>query len=199
MTRMPIDEQIKAMISVIDFYKPKAFALDKGGNGLPLFQQIQKYVEDVRAGNEDEVPPWVMQYKESLLQAVTVIKGYNFSSKLLVAIDESLNTDDLDDITKAGLHRNAKDFATDTLREMVDAVQLVLPWDDTFLKQLQGGTFVNTKGGMDQYGRRQYSKGNDHCLDAARFMAIAWALHALEEMLNAPKHQEAILDSFVML
>jgi hypothetical protein len=187
------------MISIIDFYKPKAFSMDKGGNGLPMFQQIQKYVEHVRAGNEDEVPPWVMQYKESLLQAVTVIKGYNFSSKLLVLIDDTLKTDDLDDLTKAGLHRNCKDFATDTLREMVDRQQLLLPWDDTFLKQFQGGTFVNTKGGMDQYGRRQYSKGNDHCLDAGRFMALGWALHALEEMLESPKAQAPVFDSFVMI
>ena len=36
----------KAMVAVLDFYKPKAFAMDKGGNGLPLFQQMQAMVHE---------------------------------------------------------------------------------------------------------------------------------------------------------
>lgn len=196
--RMPIDEQLKAMLAVIDHYKPKAYAMDKGGNGLPLYQQLQNYVERVRTKDYEQVPPWVVQYEESLTGALTLIKGYNFSSKLIVALDQTVNLDAIkDEITKQGMQRNAKDWATDVLRGMVDAVQLQMPWDDTFLKEFQLGTYQNVKGGMDQYGHRVYSKANDHCLDASRFMALAWSLDAIEAMLAQTREADPVMVSFV--
>lgn len=198
--RMPEDEQIKAMIAVVDFYHPRAYAMDKGGNGLALFQRLQNMVRCLREKRYEEVPPWVLQFEDSINAAVTVVKGYNFSEKLIVELDDALKDklDEIkDEVTKAGLKRYAKDWGTDVLRSMVDQCQLWIPWDDTFLKSFQGGSYVNTKGGMDQYGRRQYSKANDHCLDAARFMALAWSLDAIEMLLAAPKNPDPVLDSFV--
>jgi hypothetical protein len=41
------------------------------------------------------------------------------------------------------------------------------------------------------------SKGNDHCLDAAREMALGWAQYSIEETIAAPKTRVPVLDSFV--
>lgn len=200
LVRMPEDEQVKAIIAVIDFYHPRAFAMDKGGNGLVLFQRIQNMVRDIRANKLSEVPPWALQYKDSLDSALTTIKGYNFSEKLIVQLEDAVlaKLDEIkDEVTKAAMKRYAKDWGTDVLRGMIDELRLEMPWDDGFLKQFTGTTYVNVKGGLDAYGRRIYSKGNDHCLDASRFMALAWNLDAIEALLAEPKNAEPVYDSFI--
>jgi hypothetical protein len=197
LVRMPHREQIQAILHVIDFYRPKAFALDKGGVGLPLFQELVEHIEAFRAGDLDKIPAWMGVY--DLETALTVIKGYSFGEKLLVEIDPSVELspyDSAQDIAqKAGLRRNAKEFATDVLREMVDRQQLWLPWDEDLLKQFQGGTWTSNRS-MDAYGRRTFSRGNDHVLDAARFVAIAWSQHAIEEMMRVDP-QQPVLDMVV--
>lgn len=197
LVRMPHGRQIQAILHIIDFYRPKAFSLDKGGLGLPLFQEMQEHLEAFKSRDMDQLPAWMHAY--DLQAALTTIKGYNFSEKLLVDIDKSVELspyDDQDDIAnKAGLKRNAKEYSTDLLREMVDRQQLLLPWDDDLLKQFQGGTWMSNRS-MDAYGRRTFSSGNDHVLDAARMMALGWAQYGIEEMMRTPK-QEPVLAQIV--
>ncbi len=198
LVRMPHREQIQAILHVIDFYRPKAFALDKGGVGLPLYQELAEHIEAFRNGQLDRVPAWMARY--DLENALTTIKGYNFGEKLLVEIDPSVEMSPYDDAqdmaSKAGLRRNAKELGTDVLREMVDRQQLWLPWDEDLLKQFQGGTWTSNRS-MDAYGRRIFSRGNDHVLDAARFVALAWSQHAIEEMMRVVP-QAPVLDAVVM-
>jgi hypothetical protein len=199
MTRMPHHEQLKTILHVIDFYRPKAFSMDKTGLGLPLYQELQEYVTAYRQGDDDHLPPWAHAY--DLEGALTRIKGYNFSEKLLVDLDQSVELDEFDDhatqLSKAGLKRNAKEFATDYLRELVDDQRLWLPWDDDALKQFQGGTWTSSRS-MDAYGRRVFSRGNDHVLDAFRMLVTGFALHQIEELTRvAPA--EPVFDAFVML
>lgn len=197
MTRMPHHEQLKAILHTIDFYRPKAFSLDKGGLGLPLFQELQEHIDLLRAGRGEELPLWMRQY--DLEVALTTIKGYNFSEKLLVDIDQSIEVDKYDDqaamLAKSGMKRNAKEYSTDTLRELVDAQRLLLPWDPDLLKQFQGGTWTSARS-MDAYGRRIFSRGNDHVLDAFREMVLGWSLHQIEEMTKTPPVQP-VLDTFM--
>jgi hypothetical protein len=197
LVRMPHREQIQAILHTIDYYRPKAFSLDKGGLGLPLFQEMQEHLAAFRARDMDRLPAWMHTY--DLQAALTIIKGYNFSEKLLVDIDQSIELspyDDQEDIaSKAGLKRNAKEYSTDVLREMVDRQQLWLPWDDDLLKQFQGGTWSSNRS-MDAYGRRTFSQGNDHCLDAARMMALGWAQFSIEEMMRKPV-QQPVLDAVI--
>lgn len=196
MARMPHREQLWAMLHTIDFYRPKAFAMDKTGLGLPLFQELQEHMDAFRAHRWDEIPPWMRQY--DLDMAINTVKGYNFSEKLIVDFDQSITVTQFEDpVQKAGMKRNAKEYATDVLREMVDRTQLWLPWDDELLKQFQGGTWTSARS-MDAYGRRIFSKGNDHCLDASRMMALGWAQHSIEELLRTHV-AEPVYDAVMML
>lgn len=199
LTRMPHREQIMAILHTIDFYRPRAFSMDKGGNGLPLFQELSEHIEAFRQGDLDKLPRWMHAY--DLEAAITTIKGYNFSEKLVVELDPTVEVSpyaDQDEIVAtAGMKRNAKEYATDVLREMVDRQQLWLPWDDDLLKQFQGGTWTSNKS-MDAYGRRIFSRGNDHVLDAARMLALGWAQHSIEEMTK-PQPRQPVLDLAVFL
>lgn len=197
LVRMPHHEQIHAILRTIDFYKPKAFALDKGGVGLPLYQELAEHIEAFRAGDVDRIPAWMAAY--DLETTLTTIKGYGFGEKLLVEIDPTVEMSPYDTAqdmaTKGGLRRNAKELGTDVLRELVDGQRMWLPWDEDLLKQFQGGTWTTNRS-MDAYGRRIFSRGNDHVLDAARFVALAWSQNAIEELMRQVP-QEAVLDMVV--
>lgn len=199
MIRMPHRQQIMAILHLIDFYRPRAFSMDKGGNGLPLFQELTEHIEAFRSGDRDKVPVWMQAY--DLETALVTIKGYNFSEKLLVDFDPTIEVGPYADqsqiVAATGMKRNAKEYATDVLREMVDRQQFWLPWDDDLLKQFQGGTWMSNKS-MDAYGRRIFSRGNDHVLDAARMVALGWVQHGIEEMTKrAPV--EPVLDAFIVM
>jgi hypothetical protein len=190
LTRMGIGDQTEAIKWVIDAYRPKVFAMDKGGNGLPLFQNVQELAEN---------DPKQFGYIRD------AIKGYNFSEKRVVDFDQEALENlseyaDLDEqVKEAGIKRSVLEYATDTLRVLVDSKRLELPWDADLLKQFQGGTWTPAKGLQDQYGRRLYSKGNDHILDAARFAVLGWKQYGIEEILKKPQDAEAILDVFVAI
>lgn len=194
--RMPVQQQVMAMLAVIDFYRPKVFALDRNGIGLPLWQLIQDHLDAFKARDLDKIPAWFHGF--DLERAATSIKGYTFGQNLIVDFDKTIEVGRFDDaVEKAGMKREAKAYSTDQLRELVDQSRLWLPWDEDFLKQFQGATWTAVKGGIDQYGRRMFSKGNDHCLDAAREMALGWAQYSIEETIAAPKTRVPVYDSFV--
>lgn len=195
MLRMPHEQQVRAILNVLSFYRPKAFCMDKGGLGYPFFQEIQEHLANVKAENWDKVPPWIREH--DLDFAVKAIKGYTFSDKIVVGIDETIELGPHDDpLEKAGIKRNAKEHATDVLREIVDRVQFKLPWDESFIKEFQGATQSAVRS-MDQYGKRRFSSGNDHCLDASRFFALGWSQHAIDEFAAASKKREPVFDSFL--
>lgn len=175
-------DQVRAMLHIINFYRPKVFAMDRTGLGLPLFQDLQN-----RAG---EIP--------ALQSAVETIKGYNFSSKILVDFDSTVVVDpDFGDAVKdAGIERNVLEYATDRLRVLVDQQRLQLPWDRDLIGEFQGQTFTYTRGAMDQYGRKRFSQGKYHALDAARMAALGQAQFSIEEFTKK-KAAPVILDAFI--
>lgn len=190
MVRVGVTDQTKAILSVVNFYKPKVFAMDRGGQGLPFVQQVVEYNEQ-----PDLQPNWAHQFH--LEDSLSRIKGYNFGEKIIVDFDPNIDIEFSDDPGKdAGMRRNTKEYGIDKLRELVDNKRLLLPWDEELLSEFQGGT-VSAASGLDQYGRRRFSKGQDHTLDAATMMALGWAQYGIEEMLNRQVEQVPILDAFV--
>jgi hypothetical protein len=161
----PIQAQVVEWIFA--HYHPKVFAMDKTGNGLPLFQDLQHYFPALAAQ----------------------IKGYNFSEKILVDFDEAavaeLKEGD-DDVKEAGISRIVLEYATDKLRELVDKDQFALPWDTELVGEFQGQTWSYSKSSMDIYGRprRTFSQGTFHALDAARMLALGFCQFKLEEMMR---------------
>jgi hypothetical protein len=176
----PVQSQVVKW--VFDNYRPRAFAMDKTGNGLPLFQQLQYDYPDVAAQ----------------------IKGYNFSERILVDFDEGrvaeLNDWD-DDVKEAGITKSVLEYSTDKLRELVDKELFQLPWDTELIGEFQGQTWSFAKTSMDIYGRprRVYSQGNFHGLDAARMAALGFMNYKLEEMmrLRQDQYNQPVYDYFV--
>jgi hypothetical protein len=168
--RLSNPQQCRAICWMMEFYRPQAFAMDKSGVGLPLFQDLQ------------EMAPAVANQ----------IKGYNFSEKILVDFDDAaiaeMSVGD-DDVKEAGIFRNVLEYATDTLRDMVDKQQLWLPWDTGLIGEFQGQTWAYSKEAMDMYGRRRrvYSQGSFHALDAARMGVLGYIQRKIEEMMRMRK------------
>lgn len=131
-------------------YKPQSLAMDKTGLGLPIYQEV-------------------LQGKNRGL--AKIIEGYNFSSKITVGWTEPDDGEEPEPI-----EANVLEYSSDVLRRLVDQESLVLPWDLDLLREFQGQTYVITKSGLDAYGRRSYSKGKFHALDAARMAMLAMHL-----------------------
>ncbi len=174
--------QVETILHLISFYNPQAFSMDKTGVGLPLFQDIQnRIIENSRTR-----------------KTVDVIKGYNFSSKILVDFDSSIHVDEFkgDAVRDAGVFRNVLEYSSDKLRQMVDQKRVLLPYDVDLLKEFNGQTYTY-KAEMDMYGRRKsYSTGEFHALDAARMAVLGYAQFAIEEMTRTEK-QEDVSDIFL--
>lgn len=187
--------QVRVIMKLIDFYEPAVFAMDKTGNGLPLFQSVQDEIEKTQ-GEDSRLA----------MDRARRIKGYNFSEKVLVDIDDTVElpeTADVDQtVDEAGIKRNVLEHSTDALRTLVDEARLLLPWDRELIGEFQGQTFVYSKATMDAYGRRRriFSEGRFHALDAARMAVMGWTQHSIEEFTRKDvDNQEVVLDMFVSL
>lgn len=171
--RINHENQVNAILWMINFYRPQAFAMDKTGLGLPLFQDIQN-----RAKKDANIS---VLYNR--------IKGYGFSEKILVDFDESIEVDEfLDDpVKKAGMYRNVLEYSSDVLRDLVDSKRLVLPYEQTLIREFQGQTFTTERTAMDLYGRKRYSQGSFHRLDAARMAVLGWKQNPIETFVHEDK------------
>jgi hypothetical protein len=222
-SQLPEPLQADLIMWLINFYEPKAFALDAGGNGLPVYQELMK-----RAGRSQIAmitPPDIAdnaseeqrktfakemvefeERKRKASEALTVIKGYKFGQKLLVDFhpDEvaklGANPDLKDMIEKAGMYQEAKTRGTDVLRTMVDNRRFLFPNDSEFFDQMNGQTFVYSAEPVDAYGKRRaiFSSGTFHILDAMRFFALGYSQDQIEKIVAAGnKPKKPVLDRFV--
>ncbi len=171
--RIGSPNQARVVKKVIDHYKPKAFAMDATGNGLPLFQHIQ----------------------EDMPEYVNFIKGYKFNAKILVDFDQRVDVDEFKgNLEKeSGIERQVLEYSTDKLRELVDHERLWLPWDREVIGEFQGQTYTIERSTMDSYGRKRFSDGSFHALDAARMAVLGWKQFAIEE-LTSKKTRESVID-----
>lgn len=174
--RVKAPAQAELMIHLMRFYKPTVFAMDSTGLGLPLFDVVQNEAPDLASR----------------------IKGYNFSGKILVGFDDSVDVDEWtgDRDKDAEIKRNVKEYAQDCLRTIVDQKRIILPFDKDLIAQFEGGT-EQAVPSRDQYGRRRiFSVGDDHALDAARMAALGWKQYPIEEMTKKEK-STPVLDTFM--
>jgi len=184
--RISATDQVKLMLWLMEFYGLNAFSMDSTGIGLPLFQVMQ---------HEAEKNPRLKPFLER-------IKGYNFSSKILVDFDQSIDFDEFggDKVEDTGIKKRVLEYASDLLREYVDLKRLWMPNDRDLLAEFQGQTWSFDKSSMDMYGRKSYSSGSFHALDAARMAVLGQAQHAIEGFMrehNKVKPQSPVLDVFI--
>lgn len=168
-------DQERAMAHIIDFYRPHAFSMDATGAGLPLYQFLQRRVEE----NPD------MQYM------IDRIRDYNFSAKIIAGFDETIEYDkkDPEGFMETAIWRNVKDWSTDALRLQIDEQKIVLPWDRDLIGEFQSQTFsYGNQSHTDAYGkRRSYSGGNDHTLDSARMAILGYSQRVVEQIIQSQK------------
>jgi hypothetical protein len=202
---LPTPLQAELIMWLIDHYRPRGFSMDRTGLGLPLFQELQKRAASSRLFTVTEADnPAEAAKIQSARQALTIIKGYGFSEKVVVAIDdakaEALGlADPVEVIEKAGIRRAAKDAATDELRILVDNRRLLLPYDTDVINQWNGQTMAHSQEPIDAYGKRRmvYSAGVFHVLDAGRMFALGVAQQPIEQLIAAaPRDAEPVLDFF---
>lgn len=182
LTRIGSPDQKSAILKIIEHYRPKAFSFDATGAGLPMFQDIQADLEK---------PEWNF--------IKTVVKGYNFSGNILVDFDQTIDVNEFatkDEVIKeTGIKRNTVEYATDKLRYLIDNGRFWLPWDKDLIGEFQGQTYKVTKTALNQYGKREYSLGKFHALDACRMSVLGWAQYAIEEFVKK-EAQEPVIDVF---
>lgn len=191
--RISEPDQADAIIALIDHYRPEVFAMDSTGIGLPLFQNIQRRMMDVADTLRSS----------RARKAAECIKGYNFSSKILVDFDETADLDEditLDErVKEAGIQRLVIEFSTDCLRSYVDEGRLWMPWDKELIGEFQGQTFSYSKAQTDSYGRRRiFSTGKFHALDAARMLVLGHKQHSIEALMATKEDETApVVDVFM--
>lgn len=194
--RIEAPEQVRVLLYLMGHYKCRSFAMDKTGNGLPLYQ-------DINAAMKEKA-----QESAAIRDVAERIRGYDFSEKVLVDIDEleaegkESDTDEkFEEIVKeAGIKKNVLEYSTDKLREYVDDGRLLLPWDVNLIKEFQGQTFSYSKAAIDSYGRRRriFSEGSFHALDGARMAAMGHAQAPIEGLVEQDRKSAPVLDRFIM-
>jgi len=178
LARVHAADQRRVITALFDFYgaKLRRFAMDKTGLGLPIWQDM--LTEPISGANDRVI-------------------GYNFSGLYPVEVE--------DRPLKPGekpadlvIKKNIKDWSSDQLRHWVDQRVLELPFDRELLSEWQGQSYSVAPQAGNPYGRRSYSAGSYHTLDAGRMFAAAKGLEAIEAMLAKPVATEGpVLDVFV--
>ncbi len=178
MERVAHGDQVRAILHCINWYQPKAFSMDKTGLGLPLFQDIQ----------------------ERSPEHAKIIKGYNFASKIFIGFDNTVEVDEFhgDDVKDAGIEKNVLEYASDCLRDHIDTERIWLPWDRDLIGEFQGQTYTVIRDTMNLYGKKEFSKGKFHALDAARMAILGKVQTPIEEfMANRVQKFQPVEDIFI--
>jgi hypothetical protein len=179
--RLDHRQQVEVFMRLIDFYDLKVMGMDKSGNGISLFQDMQA----------------------RSLHHAKVIKGYNFSEKIPVLIDETVDLDDRRDnvLEKATIKKNVLEQASDMLRGFVDERRLLLPWDKDLIGEFQGQHYIVMKDSRNIYGRKVYNQGKFHVLDAMRMFALGVTQAPMDEFVeraeNPHRYREPVVDIFL--
>lgn len=165
--RVSSPDQRKIVEMLFEHYNLRLLTLDRGGMGLPIFQEIQshapKLLERVKAYTADE----------------NVVVGYD-------AHEDWENPDDFE------IKRRAKEHGYDLLRTFVDKKRFILPWDRDLLTEWQGQTWTPDRSETNPYGRKIFSRGKFHTLDAAAMMILGKELSLLEQLQEAKKESELV-------
>jgi hypothetical protein len=180
MQRISMEDQERVVDYLMEWYGPKlqTFGIDRTGVGFPLWERLAKK-------------------HNNAAKEIERIKGYNFSGKYAVALEDR-ELEDKETLEDLVIERNIVEFASDALREVVDAKGFLLPFDRELLGEWQGQSYVIVKNANSgPYGTRRYSEGSFHTLDAGKMMIAGKRLQALDEALAAKDEASPVFDAFL--
>lgn len=179
--RISASNQRAVMHHIDDFYKPAAFSMDRTGLGLPIYQDI------LNEGGH----------------LAKVVRGYNFSEKLVVGWDKGGRPNEPDyefeayDPEDNAIMANVLEYSSDQLRLLVDQQRLWLPWDVDVIKEFQGQTYTMNKSSTNPYGKKEFNKGRFHALDAVRMAVLGYVQSFIEPLLEREDHSQSVMLSWL--
>lgn len=173
MRRIRARDQRAVVAHLLKMYKPQAYAIDRTGLGHPVYQDLQ-----------DENP-----------ELMKIIKGYAFNEKLVVGYEDHEDHEDPEDFE---IKRVAKEHAYDLLRTYVDGRRLIFPFDTELLGEWNGQTWVReTSSTRDAYGKKRFSQGAFHTLDAGGLAVLVKELTVFDKVREMTTQREEIGIEFV--
>jgi hypothetical protein len=184
MMRLSAADQAAAINHVFALYgsRLKSLGMDKTGNGLPLWQEMDPVSVGTSMANR-RTPDHVSQR----------VRGYGFSNKLPVEFDDrELEKKETEE--DAVIKKNVIEFAMDELRKLVDANprRIELPYDKELLSEFQGQEVIYTRDENGSGTKRSVKNQSYHTLDAAFMMIAARNLAAIEAALK-PKEAPPVI------
>jgi hypothetical protein len=151
----------------------RGFGIDKTGQGRPIWDELTRYPFGDR------------------------IYGFDFGEKYIESFEERQLRDGetMKDLARKRLF---KEISTDLLRnKYIDGRMIRFPSDREISLEWSGVTYHTVLDPKDPYtGRKVYSGGSLHTLDAGRVMVGAIHIPPLEAMLEVKEEQAPVLDYF---
>lgn len=178
MERISSPDQRAVFAGLNAFYRPQALAIDRTGLGLPIYSEV-------------------MQGSDR--QLASVFRGYNFSEKIAVGYeqpDEDEEPAKEDEPYGKPIMANVLEYSSDMLRLLVDGERLILPWDLDLIREFQGQTYTLVRSTTNPYGKKEFSSGKYHTLDAARMAVLPFMVQGVEQMRKVI-NDEPVFDAFV--
>jgi hypothetical protein len=176
MMRLSAADQAAALIHVFDLYgkRLKSLGMDKTGNGLPLWQEMDPGAVGTAMKNR-RTPDHISQR----------VRGYGFSNKLPVEFDDR-DLEKKETEEDAVIKKNVVEYAMDELRKLVDSNprRIELPYDKELLSEWQGQEVIYTRDEGGPGMKRSVKNQSFHTLDAAFMMIAARNLAPIEAALK---------------
>lgn len=160
-------DQRRVVESLFQSYELRLFCVDRTGVGFPLFQELQ-----------DGAPKYMDR-----------IVGYTADQKVVVGYDDY---EDWQDPSDFEVRRQAKEYGYDLLRVYVDQKRLILPYDRELLGEWQGQVWTRERSETNAYGRKSFSRGKFHTLDAGAMMILGKELQALASLTKVSQQPDII-------
>lgn len=165
--RVSSPDQRRIVELLFQHYNLRMLTLDRGGMGLPIYQEIQSHAPH-------------------LLERV---KAYTADENVVVGYEPHEDWEDPEDFE---IKKRAKEYGYDLLRVYVDKSRFILPWDRDLLTEWQGQTWTPERSETNPYGRKIFSRGKFHTLDAAAMMILGKELELLETLQKVKTEHELV-------
>lgn len=172
--RIPIEDQQEVVELLLRYYGPKlvSFGMDRSGLGFDIYQRLHRKYGDR-------------------------IQGFVFNGKYAVELEDR-EPKFKEQLADLAIDRPFIEYASDALREVVDAKGFLLPNDSEVMSEWRGESYFVVKAKGGPYGaKKQYSSSSCHSLDAARVMIAGKRLQHLHKMLAEQAPPKPVLDVFM--
>ena len=172
--RIAAPDQRRVIEKVMRFYRCRAFAIDRTGLGLPVYQEFQRECPDL----------------------MNNFVGYAFNEKLVVGYEDHEPHQNPKDYE---IKKVAQEHAYDLLRTYVDSRRLILPFDTHLIGEWNGQTWraERSPNERDPYGRKRFSQGSFHTLDAGGLAILAKEMDTFSKVREMRDDPEPIGVAFV--